>query len=344
VLSSADFSNGVAYIYASNTDAETAVVTATGSGLLSSSISNTISVVTRAVDAAAATPAISNPASAVRPGSGKVGTAATVAAGSDTSSLTAATHSYLVTYTTAGTADNYVRMNVVDTSGDITGLTGAEYDVALTLATTTTASISISGALATAGDSFALTVYGTGNSTSDSLTVTSAAAVATTLTSDIGTTITQAHGTSTVITALLTDQFGAAMANQSYTVSTTGRNASTTSTALATDSTGRISFTRTDAGTSATLNKQDVVTFTGPNTSVTTDDMTITINYGSTTASTITCLVGNEDDTANLVTYRDISAGNGAQGGAASLCTVTVRDANGSVMVGVPVTTTTTSV
>ena len=52
---------------------------------------------------------------------------------------------------------------------------------------------------------------------------------------------------------------------------------------------------------------------------------------------------GNEDDTATSVTYRDIDSNDGAEAGAASLCTVTVKDANGAIMVGVPVTTTTTS-
>jgi hypothetical protein len=45
-----------------------------------------------------------------------------------------------------------------------------------------------------------------------------------------------------------------------------------------------------------------------------------------------------------LKTYRDINAGaTGTQAGAASLCTVTVKDANGGVLVGFPVTVTTAS-
>jgi hypothetical protein len=342
-LSNADFAGGVAYFYAkdSATTGATTVITASGSGLLATSITNTVSMTTRTQSTTAATPAITNPASATRPGSGKVGTAATVAAGSDSSSTTATSHSYLVTYTTAGTVSTYVRMLVLDTAGDITGIVGAYYDQALTLDATdgTTATLSVSGALATAGDSFTATVYGATNSTSDSIVVTSAAAVASSITSDTVNTVTQGHGTSTALSVVLKDQFGAVMANQSITVSTTGRNASTSSTALATDSLGRVSFTRTDAGTSATLNTQDVVTFSGPNST----SRAITINYTASAAATITCLTGNEDDTANLVTYRDISAGDGVQGGAASLCTVTIKDAAGSVLVGVPVTTTTTS-
>ena len=148
----------------------------------------------------------------------------------------------------------------------------------------------------------------------------------------------QAHGASTVINAVAKDQFRAAVANSVITVSTTGRNASTTSTTLATDASGRVSYTRTDAGTSATSNKQDVVTLAG-----TTGSATVTINYGTSAASTLTCTSGAELDTATSVTYRDISSDDGAEAGAASLCTVTVKDANGSVLVGVPVTVTTTS-
>jgi hypothetical protein len=54
-------------------------------------------------------------------------------------------------------------------------------------------------------------------------------------------------------------------------------------------------------------------------------------------------LNGNEDDTATSVTYRDIASADGAEKGNATLCTVTVKDANGAILVGVPVTTTTTS-
>jgi len=209
-LSNADFNNGVAYFWATNsaTTGTTAVITASGSGLLASSVTNTITLTTRTQSTTAATPTIGNPTGAVRPGSGKAALGGTSTARTNTSSTTAASHSYLVTYGTAGTVSTYVRMTVTDTTGDITGLTGAVYDQALTLDATdgTTASMSISGALSTAGDSFVATVYGASNATSASITVTSATAVATDLTSDIGTTITQSHGTSTVITAKLTDQ------------------------------------------------------------------------------------------------------------------------------------------
>jgi len=131
------------------------------------------------------------------------------------------------------------------------------------------------------------------------------------------------------------------MASRAVTASVTGRNATTSAANLVTDASGRVSYSVVDAGTATTANTQDTVTFTSAST--TSVSSVVTINYGASTASSITCLTGNEDDTATLKTYRDISAGDGAQAGAASLCTITVKDANGAVLQGVPVTVKTSS-
>jgi len=152
-----------------------------------------------------------------------------------------------------------------------------------------------------------------------------------------------AAGAAHSFTMKIVDQFGAAVASSVVTVSRTGRNATTsaTTTTLVSDSAGMITYTYTDAGTAATTNKQDVVTVTSS--SVTSVTETFTINYGTFTPASITCLTGNELDTATSVTYSDISSDDGAEAGAASLCTVTIKDANGAILVGVPVTTTTSS-
>jgi hypothetical protein len=104
---------------------------------------------------------------------------------------------------------------------------------------------------------------------------------------------------------------------------------------------GLATYTRADAGTAATVLVQDVVTATSGSVSSVTG--AITINYGATVVSTITCTSGAELDTATSVTYRDIASADGAEKGAASLCTVTVKDVNGAILVGVPVTVTTAS-
>jgi hypothetical protein len=340
VLDSSDFTNGVAYFAVKDATATAVVaaITATGSGLLSSTITSSVSASTVAAVGTTTTGTIGDTASAVRPGSGHVGIATAGATVTDTASTSATSHAYTLTLASVTAATTFESL-VTDTSGRITGVPGLVYSAAVTSGATGLVSVSVTATLATAGNSFRwVAVLGTTNA---QLTVTSATAAAdtTTLTGGTPTTIAQAHGASTALTAVVRDQFGAPVANSIVTISTTGRNASTTSTTLATDANGRVSFTRTDAGTAASANKQDVVTFDGAGAT----NPTVTINYGSVAVGTITCTSGAELDTATSVTYRNISSADGAEAGAANLCTVTVRDANGAILVGVPVTTTTTS-
>jgi hypothetical protein len=338
VLSSTDFSNGVAYFAVKDATetAVTAAITATGSGLLSPTITSSVTATT-VVAGTTTTGTIGDIADAVRPGSGHVGITTAAATVTDTASTAATSHAYLLTL--AGiTAATKIETVVTDTSGKITGVAGLTYSGTATSTAAGKVSISVTATLSTAGQSF---IYVANLGTTDAqITVTSATAAATSiaLTGGTPTVIAQAVGASSALMAVVKDQFGAALANQIVTISTTGRNASTVDTTLATDANGRVTYTRTDAGTATTANKQDVVTLAGPGT-----DPTVTINYGSVAVGSITCLNGNESDTATSVTYRDISSDDGAEAGAASLCTVTVKDANGAIMVGVPVTTTTTS-
>jgi len=356
ILSSSDFVNGVAYFNYADTTASTGnVITATGSGLLSAAITSTLNttVTSNTTGNAFAGSAITlgNPTGATRPGSGKVGITAGTPS-TDTTSTASTSHSYTVTVDGL-TATSYFDVQVTDTTGDLTGIVGQVFNQVLTVtydstATAQTGTLTISGALAIAGDAFTALIRssgGYGATASDGVTVTSADPTPTSMrpflnTSTLGSTFTifSPVGGSNTVWATLRDQFGAAMANRAGSWSVTGRNATATSTAFTTDASGRVSATIADAGTSTTSNTQDTLTITS------TASATVTINYGATTPSTITCLTGNEDDTANLQTYRDISAsGTGAQAGAASLCTVTVKDANGAVIVGYPVTVTTAS-
>jgi trimeric autotransporter adhesin len=347
VATSANFLNGVAYFRYYNSAAETAVVTATGSGLLPATVVGTLSITTRTASTVAASGVITDStaqAAAITAGTG--GRTAVSGTYAQSVATTATSHSYTVTLGTAATlAGDYISAVVTDTSGRITGIVGGTYAVALTTAavgtatTGGTAPLSITATLATAGNSFAVTVAGA------TLTVTSAAAAVTTLSaiSPSATTIRQADGASTAMTVRVLDQFGAAMASQVVTVATTGRNASTTATTVVSDASGYVSFTRADAGTAATVLKADTVTFTFTPTTGSAVTRAYTVNYGSTAVGTITCTSGAELDTATSVTYRDISSADGAEAGAASLCTVTIKDANGAIMVGVPVTVTTAS-
>ena len=343
-LTNANFVNGVAYFRVTNSAAETAVITATGTGLLSSAVTGTIS--NKTVTSVAITGAtIGDPTGATRPGSGHVG----YTAGTDRAATTATSHSYEVTATTAAGADVIANISVTDTSGKITGIVGGTYDYALTLAgsgtTGTTAeqlvatgTIAITATLSTAGNRFTATVASSTPAVAVVVTSEASAAVAPTVSPTV--TVRGSVGGSVVYTATVKDQFGAALANQAITVTTTGRNVATAvSTALATDALGNATYTATDSGTAATVATTDTITFTGVGTAP-----TRSLIWSAAAVDTVTLTTGTEDDTANAVTYRDINASSkaGAAAGAATI-TATVKDVNGSILVGVPVTFTTAS-
>jgi len=148
-----------------------------------------------------------------------------------------------------------------------------------------------------------------------------------------------ATGGSIALTAKVTDQFGAAFANAAVTVSVTGRNATTTSANLATDSTGYVSYTVTDASTSTT-SLTDTVTFTATGaSSQASGKNVVTITYGTVTVGSVTQTGGNTAAGVNSTTPAtfDINAGDGAQG-TLNTFTATVKDANGALLSGVPVT------
>ncbi|CAN2224851.1 hypothetical protein MCEMZLE14_01316 [Candidatus Nanopelagicaceae bacterium] len=338
VLDSSNFTNGVAYIAVKDATATAvnAAITATGTGLLAATVTTTFTATT-VVAGTTTTGTIGDPASAVRPGAGHIGGITAGATVTDTAATTATSHSYLLTLASITAATKFDTI-VTDTSGKITGVKGLAYSASATSGATGLYSVGVTATLSTAGMSF---VWKADLGTTDAqITVTSATPVQTTvaLTGGTPSVIKNAHGASSALTAVVKDQFGAAVAGSVVTVSTTGRNASTVSTSLLSDASGRVSYTRTDAGTAATVATQDVVTF-----AATTGSVTATINYAAYTVGTITCTSGAELDTATSVTYRDISSDDGAEAGAASLCTVTVKDSNGALLIGVPVTTTTAS-
>jgi len=109
-LDSSHFTNGVAYLRYSNTVAETAVITAVGAGLLASTVTSTLSLVTRAATTATVATAVftdsTTQAAAIALGTGGhkalVATSATVYASE--SSIAATSHSYKVTFGTGATA------------------------------------------------------------------------------------------------------------------------------------------------------------------------------------------------------------------------------------------------
>jgi len=345
-LDNSNFSAGVAYIQIKDATAAAAdaVITATGSGLLSNTITSTVGFST-VTGTTFATSAISDVAGVTRPGSGKKGVT-TVAAGSsytDSVSTSVTSHSYAVTVATAPTAAAKVAVNITDTSGQITGLVGAVYSTYIGVAATTgLGTLSVTTAAMLNGYSFTASV---GSTAAAAIVVTAATASssASTIAVEPNSVIKAAYGSSSVLSAVLKDQFGAAVANHVVTITTTGRNASVTGTTLATDANGRVTYTRTDAGTSATTNKQDVVTFTP--TSGTAASVTINYVESGLGIATVTLATPTTDDTAaSGVTYSDINASStsGAQATTQTI-TATVTDVNGTLLVGIPVTFSTAS-
>jgi hypothetical protein len=230
---------------------------------------------------------------------------------------------------TTASATLYTTVTVTDTTGAITGVEGAAYDVVLSQAgagATKTSALSVSATLGTT-HSYTVTTTLTGGTT---LVVTGATPVSTT-TGAISPAIVNSAllGTNT-FTSKITDQFGSAFAGAAIiaTVSA-GRNSTKAAVNMVSDASGYVSYTLTDSGTSGT---SDTITFDGAT------DVTATVNYGLATVSTATVTGGNTTAgvTAATNTTYDITAGDGAEGGVQTF-TVTVKDANGALLSGLPV-------
>ena len=140
--------------------------------------------------------------------------------------------------------------------------------------------------------------------------------------------INTATGSTVTVSANVTDQFGNAWQYAAVAVTVSGRN--TKSSNLVTDALGNVTYTYTDAGTSGT---SDTISFAGPTT------VSRTVTYGTYTPATLTLTGGNTTAgvTAALPTIRDINAGDGVEATTYGF-TATVKDANGALLTGVPVT------
>jgi hypothetical protein len=263
---------------------------------------------------------------------------------------TSTSRSWRVVYTNTSTTDAAVaEVTVTDTNGAITGVAGATYAQSVTIAAkgTATDAVALTGAnftvttLAAQGTksyTVAVTSAGTAGTDLTTLTVTGAASAPTGSGAKIApaavTAFTAAPASTVTQTVKLTDQFGAAIANGAITVTITGRNAAKSGAVIITDATGFASYALLDAGTIGTT---DTVTFAAGSAVATTANTTIT--WGTVTVSTVTLNGGNT--TAGvadaLPTVRDINAGDGVQSTTYGI-SATVKDANGVLLGGVPVT------
>jgi hypothetical protein len=322
-LINTDFTNGVAYFTAQNSVTETATITATGGGLLSSSVTSSASFATTTADNGSVT--IGRVASTTSMGSDSANNTDTTT----TAYSAARTASTTQSMTLTGTAGNVEYVRVTDTNGLITGKAGAKYDKVATIGSAGTVTFS---ATATLGAGKSVTYYLAG-STSSAITtqvITGRASTASTVTAT-NATRRAATGATESFVVTVKDQYGSAMADQTVTVTVSGRNSAKASVSYTTNASGQITHSFTDTGTAGT---SDTLTFTsGSKTG------TATITYGSSTASTVTLEGPNTDDL--VITYSDmtdISAGAGGATGSLATVTATVKDASAALMNGMAVT------
>jgi trimeric autotransporter adhesin len=215
-------------------------------------------------------------------------------------------------------------VTVLDTSGLQTGVAGAEYTIGVAIADgDVSASVTVPNALGLGG-----IVEMTIGEPSTTYGFIGEAAVATTFTINQSYILSAAAGVVTT-GGVMTDQFGTAIANSSVTVAVSGRN--TKSAALSTDANGAVSYSYTDAGTTGTT---DTIAFTGGT------GGTTTVTYGTVTVGSVAVTGGATvaDDGVAGLTKETIKAGDNGPDANSKKVVATVKDANGNLLSGVPVT------
>ena len=348
VAASTEFVNGVGYFKVANAGTASTTSTITGTVSLASgtTLSTTMSAAFKAMtdsgDATANTVVEGKAAT-----TGYDGTVSQTAGYTMTVSSTRTSSGLKFTLAAAAAAAGNMYVQVTDSSKKILGtdtkdaLTWASVCAYAAAATSVTCSVS-HGALGAGGvNTFTMaapTASATLNGVSTTHTVTFSGATAlTTGTNTITPNVTNISNTAkglVKVSATLKDRFGlAAPANTAVTASVAGRN-TVAATNLLTNADGMVEFSYTDAGT---ISANDTVTFS--NSSSTAATGTVTVTYGNPDVKTVTISGGNYSAGVLLQTTqtKDISAGDGADLGALSL-TATVKDTNGALLVGVPVT------
>jgi len=260
-----------------------------------------------------------------------------------------------MTYYTSGTTGfvtaDYATVTVDDTHGFITGseaydIIGLDYDAAYLLTETTVGGTTIAGTFSitiTSPDATGLgysAVFSAGTDLTSGVTTAATLSGTATVSPAATTPVNAKIGSAVTFVVRVLDQFGRAMPNLTVTQSGGTRNATAVAAPTAvTDSTGRASFTITDASTSTT-SLTDTFTFT-PTGVTGVAGAAITWTATGPVVGTVTILGGNNGTTTGVAdstpNVKDISAGDGAQAGVNTF-TATVKDASGNLLIGVPVT------
>jgi hypothetical protein len=259
-----------------------------------------------------------------------------------------------ITYTLATTAGlaalDYTSVNIADNSGRVTGSylqekTGLAYDIA----------VQNTGTAAAGTGSFSVSLTSTAIDQKFTITAAEANALAEaeivsdtidmdggSLTVSPSTSITAAPAGSVTYSVLVKDQFGRALTSGTVTMTISGRNATTASTqqVKTLDSTGRVSFTVTDAPAAGVTTTADTVTFTALDSNGQDLATTAAITWSAQTAGSVVLTGGNTTAGVDATTpvERDIAAGTSGATGNTYGFTATVKDAAGNLLAGTPVT------
>ena len=333
-LTNADFINGVAFVNVLGTAAGTAVLSATGSGTLSSGVTATTSfTVLAAASSTETSTAYASRPTGVKTGMFKVSNTAFTTSTTSTSDTIEVTWSAAATATTAG--NDY--WTVVDSQGKISGapVDGSHF-VSWTAGYTvavgdTYEDFTIAHPAFTAGSARYTVTEAILNSTAS----VTAAAPGTSAAFTPQATVLQVAPASTVsFTALLKDEFGVAVANTAVTATITGRNGAVTPLSLVTDASGNVAITYGDTGTSSTSITSDNVAISA--TGATTSNVQVLYNAGAASKLTVTTPNTTASVANATVVTSPIYAGDGVENGIVAV-TATVSDANGNLLIGVPV-------
>jgi hypothetical protein len=303
------------------TTAATGLLTVTGSGLLPATLTTNIAVATVKGSTPTATAIVKKSDSDCLVATATVTAPFSADYGSNCSS-------HIFTVTDSNTAGTTALSGAVD----VTRPDGLVYSTSYSVAAAgSSATLTITQAL-TATDTAKLNVSipaSSAVSKSVSYVAAEAAAAAVVIPAS---NILSATGGVNAMTVESTDQYGEVMQYQAVTVTVTGRNTVTSKSLGVTDANGQLTYTLTDAGTSGT---SDSVVFTVGGEAA--DAFTIT--YGAVTVGTITITGGNTTaSVANATSSTSAIEADDTPESAVVGGTVTVKDASGNLLAGVPVT------
>jgi len=320
-LGAADVFNGSAFFNARyGTASSTVSVVGAGDGALSSAVTASATYTTGKTDSALATNTMF--------GGLGLTTGYTYTSPNVTVPSTNTSTSIELNWAAALTAEKYGFVNVVDTNGKISGASGLKFDTYYSGAIDDTYEVLTFAHSAIGTSAFVVTDSNRGTA----VTVTGSAAANTAGTISVSPSVVRlATAGSATYTATVKDQYGNVLPNNSVTVSVAGRNSAQASVTLVTSSTGVVTYTFTDAGTTGTV---DTITFNGGGAAT----KSVTVLYGTATPAKVTITGGATDDVAPAKTWTPISSGNiGSSTTGSVKFTATVVDASGNPLSGVPV-------